>query len=907
MHTAMEPLKRTMPTFVLLLLGSISTNVHADITKTPTSGVFLEGSDVTLTCVVEGNGNVIWEDFSNATSIFVGKEKNTEKNKYDNFEISSGDGDFSLIIKDVQLSDEGTYVCKDRDRLAKATVSIGVLPYVYLSVKQSEAIQAPHTSTKVNITCSAYKARPAVSVFELSVVGGEKTVNITNDKSNQNEDGKTYNSSASVSYIMSSEEMSVYCRVFTAGRSLILSENFNIPRCNITISGNEIRCSCQANPPVNTYYIDVNGNKHDGDVLSLEEVEPMNMRCFATNELGTGQSDRLFPDDMHSSSISPSNSDRVSCYLTGGSNSYLHQMSTRSEGQEIRREHIPPGNEGNYNINDSSFPKTDLTSDLKEAAQENESTNISSSGDILVSCGIRIGKVGIKKLLEAFGEKDIETEDGATILKKLEQKNVIRKPYVNLLRQLTKCKIYGARKILLFNFETDLQQLKATIRNQLKNDWEIFAIEILDIPEELVEDAVITTRLTSKMEEPSERRICLESEFQYRNHRFFSVKSSILSGNNKYFIRLFVDQIEVVIREITAEHIGMMDDIITHNKLEKIKVLSEFNLQSVEEEGRYYFKNMESTQSEKSSNENIICKQDPPTIESRERLGKVGIRRLLAAMTKCDIETEDETNVLEKLDKDGVINKDCANLLSNLSDCKLFRARKIVIAYLEADLWNYITNSICPQISLDWEIFAVDVLKLHPRKVVYIIEHTKDENGQVLSMFRKWRYACGHETQISTQFLLDLINASEISSEILSKDNRPNNLKGKPTNEGGCSDEFLEMLTHLSKRIGVFGRKRLEEIKSKGVKVKIFGPPEEIPVDDSVNSLGQLCFMLYEANLFTARDVVITYIEKQLHEVIATISKVRASDWDELAWYGLHLSGNDVAYLERAAESNEGK
>ncbi|XP_071843782.1 uncharacterized protein [Apostichopus japonicus] len=99
--------------------------------------------------------------------------------------------------------------------------------------------------------------------------------------------------------------MSVYCRVFTAGRWLNHTENFYKPRCNIIISGNEIRCLCQANPPVNTYYMDVNGNKRDGDVLFIEEVEPMNIRCFATNELGTGQSDRPFPDDMHSFSIVP--------------------------------------------------------------------------------------------------------------------------------------------------------------------------------------------------------------------------------------------------------------------------------------------------------------------------------------------------------------------------------------------------------------------------------------------------------------------------------------------------------------------------------------------------------------------------------------------------------------------------
>ncbi|PIK60887.1 hypothetical protein BSL78_02203 [Apostichopus japonicus] len=169
------------------------------------------------------------------------------------------------------------------------------------------------------------------------------------------------------------------------------------------------------------------------------------------------------------------------------------------------------------------------------------------------------------------------------------------------------------------NKQADLQQLKATIRNHVKNDWEIFAIEILEIPKYLVAGCGYKLRplQRSKMEESSERRICLESEFQYRNHRFFSVKSSILSGNNKCSLRLFVDQIEIVIREITAEHIGMMDGIKTHNNLEKKNILSEFNLQSVEKDGRYYFRNLDSTQSEKSSNDETICQQDPPTIESR--------------------------------------------------------------------------------------------------------------------------------------------------------------------------------------------------------------------------------------------------------------------------------------------------
>ncbi|XP_071843770.1 uncharacterized protein [Apostichopus japonicus] len=288
---------RTMSTIILLLLGAISTKVHADIIKTPSSGVFLEGSDVTLTCVVEGNDNVIWQDISYATSIFVRKEKNTEKKKYDNFQISSGDGDFSLIIKDVQLSDEGTYVCKDRDRLAKAIVKIGVLPVLYLDVQESEAVHAPQTGKEVIIKCSAYNARPAVSVFELSIIGSEKTMTVTNNTCNQNGDGETYNSSAYVPFIMSSDDITVYCRVYTAGQLLNHTENFNLPRCNIIISGNEVRCTCQANPPVDKYRMELNGNLQNGDVLYIEESNSANVTCFGTNGMGTGRSSILFPGD----------------------------------------------------------------------------------------------------------------------------------------------------------------------------------------------------------------------------------------------------------------------------------------------------------------------------------------------------------------------------------------------------------------------------------------------------------------------------------------------------------------------------------------------------------------------------------------------------------------------------------
>lgn len=74
------------------------------------------------------------------------------------------------------------------------------------------------------------------------------------------------------------------------------------------------------------------------------------------------------------------------------------------------------------------------------------------------------------------------------------------------------------------------------------------------------------------------------------------------------------------------------------------------------------------------------------------------------------------------------------------------------------------------------------------------------------------------------------------------------------------SKEFVDMLTTCSMRIGDAGSKRLAVLF-----LNSSGASKRISVDDSVNALGQLCCMLYKANLFTARDVVITYIEKRMY------------------------------------------
>ncbi|XP_071842724.1 uncharacterized protein [Apostichopus japonicus] len=1183
-----------MPIIVLLLLGSISSNVHAEITETPSSGLFLEGSDVTLTCVVEGNDNVVWEDFSDATEIFIGKDKNTEKKKYENFEISPVDGDFSLIIKDVQISDEGTYECKDKDRLAKVTVTIGVLPILQLYVKESEDTQDSQTSTEVNITCSAYNARPAVSVFELSFIGSDKTVNATSDMSYQNEDGNSYNSSATVPFIVSSSNISVHCRVHTAGQSLNQTENFNLPMCNITISGNEVRCTCQANPPVHKYRMELNGNSQDGDVLYIEESNLANVTCFGTNGMGTGRSSILFPGDKAGFGIfsivvmisvgvvlmvlaviyikrrlnsrrgksdeeQPDENEKIELLPQSGAISNDTELSKDTKGnpdecnvtenspvsdsssgtikqtcdvkvpQEFIREillqvkkdweifaieildisekvveeavktkdkfeeqitavtanmtayHIEliknmlnnkkskeanlckqfdiefvkdegeislrsnsrtydPGpetkttnkqatgtdeandqatvTEATYNhaatktdatnnlaprtdasnnqapITDptnnqapltdatnnqaprkdatnniaprtdatnnqaprtdaanslaprtdasnnlaprtdatnnqaprkdatnniaprtdatnnqaprtdaanSLAPRTDASNNLaprtdatnnqataKTDATDNQltvtdathnqgCTNDATRDDLLVSCGKTIGKVGISRLLEAFKLK-IDTDDGAALLGTLEKTKLIKKPYIDLLGKLSECRLYVARKIILYHLETDVQQLQDLIRYRVKNDWEIFVTEILGISEDTVANAI---------------------------HN---------SDNYK-------DQIEEIIGEITAKHVQIMSGIYNKENHEKPNILSEFNLECDEEEGRLNFRNLDSKQSYTSNEESI--NQDSPIIESRdemialcrESIGNVGIRRLLAAFKQSNIETEKEANVLKKLDKIGVISKDCNNLLRKLSHCKLYRARKIVLAHSERDLLRHITK-LHSKISVDWEIFAVDVLKLDKLDVIEIIENNKDDNGRVLSIFRKWRSTFGQTDEDLSLILHKLVTGNECADIILSEQNRKRNCSALAAKRGDtdtCSEDLISMLSICNSMIGVAGTKRLAEISTEQRSYWqkwMFNRQSETPEWQSITynivSLGRLSSILYKANLFSARDVVIQNIEKVLQNEISTISKNRASNWDKLAKYGLSLSDKDVACLETKIKSNEG-
>ncbi|KAJ8035495.1 hypothetical protein HOLleu_22744 [Holothuria leucospilota] len=91
----------------------------------PENGTYLEGTDILLTCLVEGaSENIIWKDVEEDIKIFVGRSKFTMKDKYQNFYISKIQGNYSLIIRDTTKSDEGLYSCNEMDTsyLAKVTI-----------------------------------------------------------------------------------------------------------------------------------------------------------------------------------------------------------------------------------------------------------------------------------------------------------------------------------------------------------------------------------------------------------------------------------------------------------------------------------------------------------------------------------------------------------------------------------------------------------------------------------------------------------------------------------------------------------------------------------------------------------------------------------------------------------------
>lgn len=111
--------------------------VWSTIIQVPENGTYSVGSNILLTCVTqEENINILWKDVEEDTIIFIGKEKNTKKEKYQNFQISRSPRNYSLTINDASPPDGGSYSCQDGDLHRNAWITIeGKMIYIIISVK----------------------------------------------------------------------------------------------------------------------------------------------------------------------------------------------------------------------------------------------------------------------------------------------------------------------------------------------------------------------------------------------------------------------------------------------------------------------------------------------------------------------------------------------------------------------------------------------------------------------------------------------------------------------------------------------------------------------------------------------------------------------------------------------------
>ncbi|KAJ8041240.1 hypothetical protein HOLleu_11993 [Holothuria leucospilota] len=121
------------PLVIIAFTALFASQTFSKVIETPENGTYLEGTDILLTCLVEGTSeNIIWEDVEEDIKIFIGRSKYTTKDKYQNFYISKIQKNYSLIISDATESDEGLYSCNEMDMSYLAKVTVEVLPNLNL-------------------------------------------------------------------------------------------------------------------------------------------------------------------------------------------------------------------------------------------------------------------------------------------------------------------------------------------------------------------------------------------------------------------------------------------------------------------------------------------------------------------------------------------------------------------------------------------------------------------------------------------------------------------------------------------------------------------------------------------------------------------------------------------------------
>lgn len=189
----------------------------AIITEGPEGGSFPRGTNIVLKCKAqEQKIEILWLDKFEDTVIFINKQKNTEREKFENFLISEVDGDFTMTIMDAQVSDDGYYSCKEGDDSRDADIIIEEAPVLLIKITTTSEVQMGR-STKafvpvlvgelIIIQCKAEKAKPAVHL-QLKV---DDSMWIEPINHTQRRDSVFFVTEAFYSYVVEENDLQITC------------------------------------------------------------------------------------------------------------------------------------------------------------------------------------------------------------------------------------------------------------------------------------------------------------------------------------------------------------------------------------------------------------------------------------------------------------------------------------------------------------------------------------------------------------------------------------------------------------------------------------------------------------------------------------------------------------------------
>ncbi|XP_063428595.1 hemicentin-1-like isoform X18 [Mytilus trossulus] len=284
------------------------------------------GSTVTLVCTVTANPahtTVQWQRVINSqrSNINVGLAKYT----------GSTVGTPSLTINNVELSDEGNYVCT-----ATNSIGTGESTQTFLDVVGNTlTVQIPQSTYSVllgqsrTLECLVSGSPSATSVYWQKIQGSTTTTINSNTNTNKYSGGTVGTPSLTVLNAVQNDEANYICYAVNAvgtgnSQQTFLDVTGNVPsvvigqaQYTVLISNTvTLGCTVTANPSHTTVYwkrvingalTDItvtNNNKYSGSTVSspsltifnADNSDEGNYICYADNSVGTGQSSQTFLD-----------------------------------------------------------------------------------------------------------------------------------------------------------------------------------------------------------------------------------------------------------------------------------------------------------------------------------------------------------------------------------------------------------------------------------------------------------------------------------------------------------------------------------------------------------------------------------------------------------------------------------